>query len=189
MDKESQSVMAKLVPGFLVACGALAIAIYAIFWLQPAGWEIKWEAWATFAAGALAVGAALVVGWKQAAIQERQAQLQLLEIKVGLLNERIELIKSAKELMVEISQGYPDTNDAFALSDLRHRITLIFPDNVLHAFENCKDQALALTTAKFDKRVGEPVTQKEITAREVAFNQAYDRMHQAFSQCARINEI
>jgi hypothetical protein len=126
--------MAKLVLGVLIACGALAIAalpvIYGIFGLQPKGWKIEWEAWATFAAGVLAVGAALVVGWKQAEIQSRQVdilknqisseeRLRRAEINVSLITSRIQIINSLSKISQAIhldkEQFYKKNYDTISL--------------------------------------------------------------------------
>jgi hypothetical protein len=88
MSSETSEKSGKIKPWPIYACGAfLCLVLIANGWwitaiLDRYHWKIEWEAWATFGAGALAVGAALSVGRKQADIQAEQVAIQKRQIEV-----------------------------------------------------------------------------------------------------------
>jgi hypothetical protein len=66
--------------------------------------RLTWEAFATFLTGALAVGGAIMIGLRQAAIQRRQVELQQLELRRLLLDLRLPVYEATKAWLSHIVQ-------------------------------------------------------------------------------------
>lgn len=59
--------------------------------------RLTWEAFATFLTGALAVGGAILIGLRQAAIQRRQVALQQLELRRLLFDQRLPVYEATRD--------------------------------------------------------------------------------------------
>ena len=64
----------------------------------------SWEAFATLATGLAAVGAAVVIGMKQAEIQRVQAGIQSLALKSDLFDRRYSLYDRVKRYLIDLQK-------------------------------------------------------------------------------------
>jgi len=71
-------------------------------------YAFDWPSFATLATGVLAVGAALIVGWRQARILDRQAALQEFALRSDLFNRRYKVLESTEKFLREILQHADD---------------------------------------------------------------------------------
>jgi hypothetical protein len=104
-------------------------------------WEMfSWEAFATLATGAAAVGAAWWVGRNQMDIQRRQIKLIENDLKIQLLEKRKACVESMREIhfawngQVELSD---DQWRKFYL--LLQDVELLFPPNIAQKFDLAVD--------------------------------------------------
>jgi hypothetical protein len=79
-----------------------------------------WQSFATLATGFFAVSAALVVGWRQAGILDRQSAIQELALKTDLFDRRYKVFERTKnflgEILVHDDDPSPETRREFQIA-------------------------------------------------------------------------
>lgn len=126
--------------GGLIACGAFCVVVFIGWWLASflaqRHWKIEWEAWATLAAGLMAVGAAVFVGLKQADIQAKQVDLEERQTNIELLDRRAEAIKTLSDFVRNhLSPHTPVSEREWArIYDTLNQARLVYPTEISDLF-------------------------------------------------------
>jgi len=110
MSSLPSTTSAKIKPWMIYACGAFGVgllvgwgACWLLHYLQARSEKIDQSALATFAAGLMAVGAALAVGFKQTEIQRQQTAIQKRQVDLQHIQTNIQLLKNRAEAIKKLS--------------------------------------------------------------------------------------
>lgn len=124
---------------------------WTFLWTQWKLASLDWQATATLIAGVLAVQAARSVGKKQTEILNRQNELKSVEIKLVLLDRRMDIIRSM-ELFAQIV--YPQASgqiiDSKPIDELLKSLRiaeLIYPEEIHEELRGLVDRTLRLRSA------------------------------------------
>jgi hypothetical protein len=113
-----------------------------VYWPFESIDPIKWEAFATFVTGALAVGAALIVGLRQLAIvsaqhelhksqSERDLALCEQELRIIVLDKRIDIVESIRPIWTRWwRDGRISYDDSASLLNFAQQAKYVFSDAV-----------------------------------------------------------
>ena len=112
--------------------------------------HVDWQALATFAAGLMAVGAALWVGVKQSSIQARQIEIlegqnkfKKAEINIGLLDRRLVALRNTQRLILLIGENKDQSRQTTKdIVDGMNEIRLIFSSSMFSEFQGMFQNAL-----------------------------------------------
>jgi len=162
MSGETSEKSGKIKPWPIYACGAFGVgllvgwgACWLLQYLQARGEKIDQSALATFAAGLMAVGAALFIGVKQIAIQERQTNIQLLNRRY----EVIERLLTFQRNHLSPHNPIPD-HEWHLVSDALTQSRILFPEKVTDLFFKCLQNSLYsksdMEISKDMRRIGYP---------------------------------
>lgn len=72
--------------------------------------NLNWEAVATFTAGIAAVAGAVVIGFRQAAILDRQVEIEQLKVKSDLFDKRFATYEATADFLTHINTYMEDPN-------------------------------------------------------------------------------
>lgn len=171
------------------------------------GLIIDWAAWATFAAGLLAVGGAVVIGRKQIGITSRQAeishrqtqiqegqlQLQQLGLKIAIFERRMKVFETTLDYVAKISgdDEIADGDDMrFVLAVAEARF--LFTSTVFEKLQSWATKCRALQEARKSAVRGEdgkPVETPDMTELRRWMDNEGPRFIDIFGEEMNLSEI
>ncbi|MEY4246128.1 MAG: hypothetical protein RLZZ245_3713 [Verrucomicrobiota bacterium] len=123
--------------------------------IVPSGWVVDWQAWATLAAGGLAVAAALAVGVMQTKLLSRQteisselADIERAKIRFELFEKRYEFVTIFYAFVGRIRSKtdiWNDEDDAFVAAT--RQAEYLFPASMRPLIEDLWDTSVAYQDA------------------------------------------